>query len=204
MTTHTIRARTAGPSGVPAGPSQPRTPIVPNGVLGMLIFVIVEAMMFAGLISAFVIVQAAAVGSWPPPGQPRLPAGETAINTVALLLSGVALLFAQRSFRSEPARALRPLLVSILLGAFFVLFQGAEWVALIGRGLTLTSSTHGSFFYLIVGMHGLHAVAALGLLAFIAWRLQQGRLTQDLLSAGQVFWYFVVGLWPILYIQVYL
>ena len=38
-------------SALPA-PSRGRAPIVPNGVLGMLIFVITEAMFFAGLISA--------------------------------------------------------------------------------------------------------------------------------------------------------
>ena len=48
----------------------------------------------------------------------------------------------------------------MLLGAFFVVFQGAEWLALIGQGLTLTSSALGSFFYLIVGSHGLHAVGS--------------------------------------------
>ena len=50
----------------------------------------------------------------------------------------------------------------MLLGAFFVLFQGVEWVALLREGLTLTSSTHGAFFYLIIGTHALHAVVALG------------------------------------------
>ena len=47
-------------------------PLLPNPVLGMLIFVIAELMMFGGLISAFSIVKAGAL-SWPPPGQPRRP-----------------------------------------------------------------------------------------------------------------------------------
>jgi cytochrome c oxidase subunit 3 len=92
----------------------------------------------------------------------------------------------------------------VLLGTFFVLFQGAEWVALVRQGLTITSSTLGSFFYLIVGMHALHAVAALGLLAHTWLRLRKGWLVQSQLAAAQVFWYFVVGLWPILYLVVYL
>ena len=44
---------------------------------------------------------------------------------------------------------------------FFVVFQGFEWVRLIGEGLTMTSGTLGAFFYLIVGMHALHAFAAI-------------------------------------------
>ena len=182
----------------------PREQIIPNAVLAMLIFVMCEAMMFAGLISAFTIVRTSALGAWPPPGQPRLPLEETAINTAALLLSGVLLYLAHRAFRREPRSASHPLLISIGLGAFFVVFQGFEWVALIREGLTLTSSNHGSFFYLIVGMHALHAVVALGVLIYVWDRLQRARPTSNLFYGAQVFWYFVVGLWPILYLRVYL
>jgi cytochrome c oxidase subunit 3 len=180
-----------------------RSPVIPNGVLGMTLFVAAETMMFGGLISAFTIIRSSSL-QWPPLGQPRLPFAETAVNTAALLLSGVFLFLAQRAYTRDRARALRPLGISLLLGAFFVLFQGAEWVALIREGVTITSSTMGSFFYLIVGMHALHAVGALGLLGHTWLRLRQGWLVQSQLAAAQVFWYFVVGLWPILYLVVYL
>ena len=183
----------------------------------MAIFVVAETMFFAGLISAFVIAKANQV-AWPPVGQPRLPIAETAFNTAALLASGIFLVIAARAFSQDltraqtqvvdiqnPAASARtPMLISILLGAFFVLFQGGEWIALLGEGLTITSSQHGSFFYLIVGMHGLHAVGALILLAYAYAQLLGGALTPSLFGAGQVFWYFVVGLWPILYWLVYL
>ncbi len=182
----------------------PREQILPSAVLGMLIFVMCETMLFAGLISAFTIVRTSALGAWPPPGQPRLPLEETAINTAALLLSGVLLYLAHRAFRREPGSARRPLLISIGLGAFFVIFQGFEWAALLREGLTLTSSNHGSFFYLIVGMHALHAVAALIVLVYVWDRLRRSRPISSLFYGAQVFWYFVVGLWPILYLRVYL
>jgi cytochrome c oxidase subunit 3 len=180
-----------------------RTPLVPSAVMGMLIFVFTELMLFAGLISAFTIVRAGAL-VWPPPGQPRLPIPATAFNTGVLLASGISLFLAQRRFFRDRAAARRPLLLAMLLGAFFVLFQGFEWVRLIAQGLTLTSSTLGSFFYLIVGLHALHALAALGVLVHTWRRLARGWLAQDQLAAAQVFWYFVVGLWPALYAVVYL
>jgi cytochrome c oxidase subunit 3 len=180
-----------------------RAPLVPDAVLGMLIFVAVELMVFAGLISAFTIARSSAL-VWPPPDQPRLPVERTALNTAALLLSGVLLFHAQRAFARGPRHARRPLLASMLLGAFFVLFQGVEWAALIREGLTLTSSALGSFFYLIVGLHALHAVAALGLLASTFVLLERGWLVQSRLAAAQVFWYFVVGMWPVIYLAVYL
>ena len=178
-------------------------PLVANAVMGMLIFVIAEAMLFAGLISAFTIIRSSAM-LWPPPDQPRLPIEETALNTAALLASGVFLFLARRSFGRDRARTQRALLISMLLGAFFVIFQGIEWLALIGEGLTLTSSNFGSFFYLIVGMHALHAIIALGMLAYTWSRLAQGWLASSQLAAAEVFWYFVVGLWPFLYLVVYL
>ena len=178
--------------------------VVSNAVLGTLIFVICETMLFAGLISAFTIVRTQALGDWPPPDQPRLPLGETAVNTAALLLSGVLLFAAHRAYGRDPSNARSPLLASIALGAFFVIFQGVEWVSLIGQGLTLTSSTLGSFFYLIVGMHALHAVGALIVLGVVWHRLVRGRPRSSLFYAAEVFWYFVVGLWPFLYLRVYL
>jgi cytochrome c oxidase subunit 3 len=189
-----------------------RKPIIPNGVLAMVVFILTEIMFFAGLISAFMIVKAGAPGGiWPPPGQPRLPIEETAFNTGALLLSGVLLFIASRVFDRDEAKAKWPMLASILLGVFFVVAQGMEWVVLLGErtddgfgGLTIRSSTHGSFFYLIVGTHGLHAVIAICFLVGQFVQLLLGKLHRTSLSTAAVFWYFVVLVWPILYINVYL
>ncbi len=184
--------------------SDPRPPpILSSQVMGTLIFVIAEMMMFAGLMSAFSIVKAGALG-WPPPGQPRLPVEATAFNTAALLASAVFLFVANRRYARNRNLAKRPLFTAMGLGAFFVAFQGYEWISLIRQGLTLTSSNHGSFFYLIVGMHGLHAIAGLAVLGRSALKLSRGRLAPSSFAACQVFWYFVVGLWPVLYFMVYL
>jgi len=180
-----------------------RYQILPNAVMGMLIFVVTEVMFFSGLISAFLIVKGAAA-EWPPPGQPRLPVEATALNTAALLVSGFVLFLAGRAFDESPQRARRPLLVATLLGALFVGFQGVEWVRLIGEGLTLTSGLLGSFFYLIVGLHGLHALAALTAMTWAYGRLVRGSLPYSSLAPIQIFWYFVVGVWPVLYYLVYL
>ena len=51
--------------------AEARTPqLLPSGVLGMLIFVFAELMLFGGLISAFTIIKSGAA-VWPPPDQPR-------------------------------------------------------------------------------------------------------------------------------------
>jgi cytochrome c oxidase subunit 3 len=182
-----------------------RSPLVSDGVLGMLIFIFAEVMFFAGLISAHSVVRSQAAGQmWPPYGQPRLPVEATAANTAALLVSGIVLVLAWLAFQRDRQSARVPLFLAILLGAIFVFFQGLEWVALLGEGLTLQSSSYGGFFYLIVGAHALHAVAALTALAWAWWRLDKGRLTAPLLATVSAFWYFVVLVWPVLYWKVYL
>ena len=177
--------------------------VISNGVLGMSLFILTEIMLFAGMISSFTIVRASSA-IWPPPDQPRLPIEETAINTLALFLSGVFLYVAQRRFATDRREARKPLIASIALGAFFVVFQGWEWTSMLAQGLTLTSSMLGSFFYLIVGTHALHAIVAIGFLIQTWRRLESGWLQPSQLATTAVFWYFVVGAWPVIYWRVYL
>ncbi len=174
-------------------------------MLGVLIFIFTEIMFFSGLISAHTIVKSQAAGQmWPPYGQPRLPVGETALNSLALLVSGIVLVFTWFAFKRDPERARIPLLLSIVLGSVFVGFQGVEWVALLSEGLTMQSSAYGGFFYLIVGSHAIHAVGALIALIWAYDRSSKGLLTSTQLGTVSAFWYFVVLVWPVLYWQVYL
>jgi len=182
-----------------------KKPLVSSSVLGMALFVFVELMLFMGMVSSYLIVRTNAVGGeWPPPDQPTLPIMQTAFNSIALLLSGFLLYRAHRMFRKDAKVPTQLLAWTFGLGAYFVAAQGMEWVALIRQGLTLQSSSHGSFFYLIIGTHGLHAVAALVFLGMTWWGAKKDRFNASLFYASEVFWYFVVGVWPLLYWLVYL
>jgi cytochrome c oxidase subunit 3 len=180
-----------------------RAELLPSAVLAMLIFVFTEVMLFSGFISAFTIMRGSAV-IWPPPDQPRLPAEETAFNTSLLLASGAVLYFVRRRYTVELGKLRRGIAAAIVLGGSFVLLQGREWVQMLRQGMTLRSSSLGSFFYLIVGAHALHAVAALGILVYAWVRLGRRSVPRNTLAAAEIFWYFVVGIWPILYWRVYL
>ena len=70
-----------------------------NARLGMLMLLGGEAMFFGGLIIAFLQLRLGAA-AWPPPGQPRLPIGLTALNTVILLASSWTLVRALRAVRA--------------------------------------------------------------------------------------------------------
>ena len=179
--------------------------VLPDVVLGTAIFIAVEMMLFAGFISAHTIIKAAyPPGAWPPPGQPRLPVEVTAFTTTMLLASGLTLWRAGGRFAKDPSGAKPMLAWAMALGLAFVGVQGVEWVRLISEGLTMRSSTFGSFFYLIVGAHALHAVPALVLLGWAFSGLRRGALPADAFAAVRLFWYFVVLVWPVLYVLVYL
>jgi len=198
--TTTLESRAAAPA-LAAGRR------LPNSVLAMIIFVATEIMFFAALMSAHTIARATVLGGvWPPMGQPRLPVERTAFNTAILLLSGALLLVANRRARGGAGyEKARPFVAgAIIAGIAFVLLQGVEWVALLREGLTITSSTHGAFFYLIVGAHAMHAVVAIAALAAIYFPMRRGTLSLSRFAATQIFWYFVVLVWPVIYLRVYL
>ncbi|MEW6775341.1 MAG: cytochrome c oxidase subunit 3 [Bdellovibrionota bacterium] len=172
----------------------------------MAMFIAVEAMFFAGLASAFLVLRAGSGGTWPPLGQPRLPLEVTALNTLVLLASGAALILAERA-ALQGQKPTRLLPFSLLLGALFLAIQGSEWLRLIAQGLTLTSSVYGGLFYTLIGAHALHV---LGGLAGAIWYWYSIRKSERLRDAEKIrfrvvrmYWLFVVGLWPVLYVLVY-
>jgi|TARA_Y100000031_G_scaffold34873_1_gene38842 heme/copper-type cytochrome/quinol oxidase subunit 3 len=186
-------------------PGITRTPIS-SGVFGMLIFMVTEAMFFAGLISAYMVIRAG-VEEWPPWGQPRLPVVATAFNTVVLLASGFIMAHSRACFKkNELALGRRWLGISILLGTFFLVFQGYEWIQLLKFGFTLSSSVFGGLFYLLIGAHGVHVMGALAVLIYAWYRIKTpgNHITPEGLYPFQLLWYFVVCVWPVLYVLVYL
>ncbi len=178
---------------------------LPNSVLGIIIFILTEIMFFAALMSANTIARATVPGGvWPPVGQPRLPLEHTAINTAILLASGALLWFGSRQMKISRERGLGYVAAAIVAGLAFIGLQGVEWTALMREGLTMTSSSHGAFFYLIVGLHALHAVVAIVALTWVYLLMRRGASPGTAFAATQVFWYFVVLLWPVIYLRVYL
>jgi heme/copper-type cytochrome/quinol oxidase subunit 3 len=175
------------------------------GRTGMILFLFSEAMLFAALVSAFIVLSAGAP-SWPPPGQPRLPFAATAGNMLILLLSGATMMRAVTEVRRAGKRVMRWLAVTVALGLAFLVGQGLEWGRLLGFGVTTQSSIYGATFYSIVGIHATHVVAALVVLAVSLRRARHGAFTaarHEGLVLASWFWLFVVLVWPILYTLLY-
>ena len=181
-------------------------------IIAMLVFLIFDAMILTGMAGTFMLTRAAEGGAWPPTGQPWFPLEYSAINGAALLVSGVLVFLAARAWDERKSRVGPLLLAAILLGTFFVFFQGVIWIGLVRQGLTLGSSPHGNLFYLIVATHGAHVVGAVIFMG-VAWlRLKPlrddhyrppGSPSSSTFWAARLLWYFTVGIWPILYLCLY-
>ncbi|MFB6345086.1 MAG: heme-copper oxidase subunit III [bacterium] len=171
------------------------------GLVGMVIFLMTEVMFFAGLLVAQSVLWVQQTSVWPPPGQPRLPMGLSLTNTLILLASGYCL---AEAFRQQ--RWSRILFrVSLGLGAVFLVVQGYEWFRMLRHGLSVSTGVYGGFFYAIIGSHAVHALGGLGVLIWMEFRLRKEGYEQTIQDyfVPSLFWFFVVGVWPVLFVTVY-
>ena len=142
-------------------------------------------------------------------------------NTIVLLLSSVTCqmgVFAvERGQIRRSARiwnvarwGLREWYVlSFIMGLYFVLGQGYEYLDLISKQhLTLSSSAYGSVFFLTTGFHGLHVSGGLVAFIFLLGRTFAARrfTREQQISAIVVsyYWHFVDVVWIALFTTIYL
>lgn len=184
----------------------PKNTPFPNGIIGMLFLLATEIMFFGGLISAYII-NRAGTGAWPPPGQPRLAVELTGVNTFFLLLSAATIYLVNSKLINKNLPAAKKLMVAtIFLGLTFLFIQGSEWVKLLNFGLTTRSGLYGAFFYTIIGAHALHVLVGISVLFYLLFSFKSQPLEEISVrvKVGGLYWYFVVGIWPVLYYLVYL
>ncbi len=165
--------------------------------VGTLLFIASEIMLFGGLLSSFVVYRSGQL-VWPPEGLPFYPVAATLVNTFFLLLSGITNAIFRRTARLPWAVA------TIGLGVLFVVLQGVEWANLIAHGLTMTVDAYGSYFYLVIGTHALHAVAGTLWYLYALLQYRKYRLWNGTVEAANIFWFFVVAIWPLIFWIVYL
>ncbi len=177
--------------------------MIPGPVLAVIMVIIVEMMFFGGLISAYILARTSQV-EWPPADQPRLPVAITFTNLLVLLLSGFFMYRFQKNFTSGAARKF--LYAAMTTGFIFFMVQGFEWMRLLLFGIKAPHSLFTSFFYTLIGLHGLHVLAGLILLIYLGKYLNKPASQEQkkaVADAVSYFWYFVVLLWPVLYYLTY-
>ena len=173
----------------------------------MIVFIAAELMFFSGIIGAFLVFRFSGQ-PWPPPFQPRLPVGITAVNTVFLVISSFTFLRAKRAIRlGDGSRLCTYLTLTGALGVLFLVIQGYEWVKMLNFGLRASSGTYASTFYTIIGTHAVHVSLGVIWLVAVLIRAWLGYYSSDnytgVTTCG-MYWHLVVGLWPALFYLVYL
>ena len=174
---------------------------ISSPVIGMGIFVFTEVMFFLALISAFLVIKAG-TPEWSIPDGITLPIYTTLFNTFLLFLSGYFLWSAGNYHVKKNLEETKSQLTkAAVFGLIFVAIQGYEWVQLIQYGMTMHSGIFGACFYLLIGSHGLHAL--MGAIALLYFANVFEKTQRGTIHALMIFWFLVVGIWPVLFGLVY-
>lgn len=157
-------------------------------------------MLFAGLLSAYIVRQAA--GNW---FEFTLP-WHFSVSTAIIIASSVLVHLSLRAFRQHKEATYKVLLIaSALLGIAFIALQYEGWLAMQAAGVDLKGNPSGAFVYMLSGVHLAHVlagVAAFGValvhafaLPFIVTRQRIVRL-----ETTAQYWHYVDVLWIVLFL----
>ncbi|HFB55021.1 MAG TPA: cytochrome c oxidase subunit 3, partial [Hellea balneolensis] len=133
------------------------------------------------------------------------------MNTLVLLLSGTTVTWAHHALiKGDRKSASHGLILTVLLGLFFIYLQGIEYTESfherLSDGFWLDSNVYGSAFFLATGFHGLHVLIG-AIFLFVIWlRLINGGMTSKQhfgFEAAAWYWHFVDVVWLFLFTFVY-
>ena len=171
-------------------------------VLGILLFIISELMLFGAFFTAYFFIRVAGNAPWPPNGS--LPVAVAATNAVILLSSSLTMHWTDMSAKRDNAFGMRVgIVTTFLLGATFLFVQINEYLHL---GFTPETNAQASVFFGLTGLHGAHVVIGLILLFMSAIRIFRGQVTKDDhigLEVPGIYWHFVDLMWVVVFTTIY-
>jgi cytochrome c oxidase subunit 3 len=161
--------------------------------MGLMAILATVSMLFSAFTAALLVRRTGT--DWVPVSLPLI----VWVNTALLVASSGAMEAARASARrGSPSGIARWLAWSGVLGLFFLAGQVVAWRALAARGVFLPTNPHGSFFYMLSGVHGAHVLGGLGALAWTLRRARSGSYTAtryDGLTHAAIYWHFVGAVW---------
>jgi len=172
-------------------------------VLGMLLFIGSETMLFGSFFAAYFFVRVVNGYPWPPAGD-HIPVYVAGINTIILVTSSFTVHWALQSIKRDHRAGLKAgLVLTMLMGLTFLLTQIAEYSRL---GFAPGDNAFGTIFYCLTGLHGAHVFVGLSILFFTALRAFRGHYSPEHhhgVELAGIYWHFVDVMWIVVYTTVY-
>jgi cytochrome c oxidase subunit III len=173
-------------------------------LLGVLLFIISEAMLFGSFFTAYFFIRVVQNEPWPPVPF-DFPVAIAGMNTVILLTSSFTMHYALHSIKRGNRIGLQVgLATTFLMGVTFLGTQINEYFK---AGFSIHDGSFASVFYGLTGLHGAHVFVGLTLLAISNVRTLRGHFTPEAhmgVEATGIYWHFVDVMWIIVYSTVYL
>jgi cytochrome c oxidase subunit 3 len=184
-------------------PEANRSSRVEPQLLGMLLFIISEVMVFGAFFTAYFFIRVVQGDDWPAHGTelPKLVAG---FNTAVLISSSFTMHWAQTAAKNGNRFGLKAgMLTTFFLGCTFLFVQINEYVHI---GFAPHDHAQGSIFYGLTGLHGAHVFIGLTLLAMVTWRSFKGHYSPEHhhgVEIPGIYWHFVDVMWVVVYTTIY-
>jgi cytochrome c oxidase subunit 3 len=189
------------------------------GKIGMWLFLVTEVLLFGGLFVGFTIMQSAHHAAFVA-AHHHLDRTLGFINTVVLLSSSYTMVMAVWSAQNERRKKL--IVYLILTIAFACAFLGIKYIEYSHKfheGLLPGRYYHHagdavpgqfmffSFYFMMTGLHGLHIVAGIAVIAWILRRAIRGEFTRQFYTPVDLvglYWHLVDIIWIFLFPLLYL
>ena len=185
-------------------PEAHRSSRVEPQLLGMLLFIISEVMIFGAFFTALFFIRVVNADPWPATGT-ELPVAVAGVNTAILLSSSLTMHWALTSIKQGNRFGLKAgILSTFLLGSTFLFIQINEYAHI---GFAPQDSAQASIFYGLTGLHGCHVFIGLTLLAMVTVRSFRGHFSPEEhrgVEVPGIYWHFVDVMWIIVFTTVYI
>jgi cytochrome c oxidase subunit III len=185
----------------------------------MWAFLITEILFFGGLFAGYAQYRSSYPGVFAS-GSHHLDITLGAINTVVLIASSLTMAIAVHAAQTERRRrTVLFLVLTIVLGLVFLGIKGVEYTHKYHEGLVPGQSfvfeqgaereamMFFAFYFLMTGMHAVHMIIGVVLVAIIAFMAWRGRYSREYYGPVEVtglYWHFVDIVWIFLFPLLYL
>ena len=176
--------------------------------LMMWIFIITDALLFAGLLVGYGFVRIESP-SWPDQNV-AFNMNYITLMTFTLIASSFTMACAVAAAADGNKKHTKIFLwLTILGGCSFLGMQVYEWSHFIHEGARLTSNPWGvrhfsASFFLITGFHGMHVTTGVIILTVVAIRSALGKATAMGVENAGLYWHFVDLVWVFVFALFYL